>query len=251
MRKNLVFILVLVSIRLFSQNFSNEKCLVIEYDMGLNFNKFTSYNSILQITSKMVTFKYFQNIDEKKNENDIPNDDEIKIEIVDNKPIYIFTNPLTNSIIEVSEKANMKYLKISDNPNKIIWKIMDEYKIIDQFQCQKAVGNFRGRDYTVWFTTELPVFFGPLKLHGLPGAIIEVRDSKNEVVLFAKKITYQCYSDLLDLERIEGEIIDRKNFIKESNLKIKNILNNISTKAPRGYKIEVKNLKLNSIEIEN
>ncbi|MDP2058762.1 MAG: GLPGLI family protein, partial [Flavobacteriaceae bacterium] len=46
---------------------------------------------------------------------------------------------------------------IEDKFEKISWELKDEVKEIGSFQCQKAIGNFRGRNYTVWFTTKIPV----------------------------------------------------------------------------------------------
>lgn len=70
-----------------------------------------------------------------------------------------------------------------ENPMPVIeWKISDDTATFGGMHCQKATGHFKGRDYVAWFCPELPVHSGPWKLNGLPGVIVDARDTKNEVV---------------------------------------------------------------------
>lgn len=62
------------------------------------------------------------------------------------------------------------------------WFIGSETQDILGYQCQKATCKFRGRNYTAWFTTEIPLCYGPWKFGGLPGLILKVYDEKKEFV---------------------------------------------------------------------
>ncbi|MES2372687.1 MAG: GLPGLI family protein [Bacteroidota bacterium] len=71
---------------------------------------------------------------------------------------------------------------LEDKTPLIEWNITQEAKEIMGLQCQKAVGDFKGRTYEAWFSSQLPYSNGPWKLGGLPGLIIEASDTKKEVI---------------------------------------------------------------------
>ena len=70
------------------------------------------------------------------------------------------------------------------------WKITNETKKFGKFTCKKATAKFRGRDYTAWFTSEIPVSFGPWKFNGLPGLILEVYDTDKDFYWYFKSVEY-------------------------------------------------------------
>lgn len=71
---------------------------------------------------------------------------------------------------------------------KMKWNIFPEHKVIIGYNCQRATCSFRGRDYEAWFTSEIPLSYGPWKFQGLPGLILEVVDEKNEYHFIATGI---------------------------------------------------------------
>lgn len=60
------------------------------------------------------------------------------------------------------------------------WTLTDETKEILGYKCKSAKCSFRGRDYTAYYTDEIPVADGPWKFGGLPGFIMEVCDAGNQ-----------------------------------------------------------------------
>ncbi len=58
----------------------------------------------------------------------------------------------------------------------LVWKISSEKAKIGTYDTQKATTSFGGRNWTAWFTTELPFQDGPYKFKGLPGLIVKVED---------------------------------------------------------------------------
>lgn len=91
-----------------------------------------------------------------------------------------YTRPAERVFKQLSNLAGDRYLTEEDYP-VIDWQLTDETKSIGGYITQQATGHFKGRDYVVWFTTEVPFEAGPWKLLGLPGLVLEATDSHNEV----------------------------------------------------------------------
>lgn len=60
------------------------------------------------------------------------------------------------------------------------WTLIDETKVINTMNCKKASVTYKGRNWTAWYSTEIPLPYGPYKFSGLPGLIIKMSDEKNE-----------------------------------------------------------------------
>lgn len=109
---------------------------------------------------------------------------------VQSKGIYDFDllqYPALHKLSRVVKLGSSNY-RIETNLPLIDWKIYQEEKKIGSYTCQKAIGIYSGRSYTVWFAPELPFRNGPWKLWGLPGLILEAKDNKGEVVFLFKEL---------------------------------------------------------------
>lgn len=79
---------------------------------------------------------------------------------------------------------------------KIKWNITKETKKIGSYLCFKASANYRGRNYTAWYTPKIPLKYGPWKLQGLPGLILEAYDTTKEVYFYFKNIKYPAQTSI-------------------------------------------------------
>lgn len=83
--------------------------------------------------------------------------------------------------MEVSVQDNISSKRFSyKSPTKFNWKVDSEKTKIGVYAVQKATTDFGGRQWTAWFTMDVPFQDGPYKFHGLPGLIVKIEDSKKE-----------------------------------------------------------------------
>ncbi|NML36814.1 GLPGLI family protein [Chitinophaga sp. G-6-1-13] len=100
--------------------------------------------------------------------------------------------PAGNDFLYILKNFRQNDYLIRESFENIAWKIEKDTKQLLGYTCQKATGTCKGRAYTAWFTTDIPAKFGPWKLHGLPGLILEATDSN-------KRIQFTCTKILLDV----------------------------------------------------
>jgi GLPGLI family protein len=89
--------------------------------------------------------------------------------------------------------AGIPDYQYSENIPTQNWEIADDTLTVCGYVCQKAVCSFRGRNFTAWFTMDIPVNNGPWKFGGLPGLILKVYDADQQY-------TFECIriENLLD-----------------------------------------------------
>jgi len=91
---------------------------------------------------------------------------------------YIYKKIPEDKLSYIRKIAKDNFRVVEDLPT-FDWKIQPETKEIGGYKTQKATTRFAGRDYTAWFTSEIPFLDGPYKFNGLPGLIMEISDEKN------------------------------------------------------------------------
>ncbi len=78
---------------------------------------------------------------------------------------------------------SVKDMKISTfEENNLNWKILKDTKKQENFTLQLAKTQAYGRTWYAWFSTEIPINFGPYKFRGLPGFIVSLFDEKNDFI---------------------------------------------------------------------
>lgn len=85
-----------------------------------------------------------------------------------------------------------------DKDINISWKIHSDTRKINDYNCQKATAKFRGREWTAWFCSDFPYRFGPWKLNGLPGLILEAYDSRQQIKFLFNKLEQASVNEFFE-----------------------------------------------------
>lgn len=117
------------------------------------------------------------------------------------------------------------YAVVEDLPT-IQWTLLSEQKQIGNFLCDKAKTTFRGRTYEVWYTSEIPITYGPWKFNGLPGLMVEIKDTQGiyswQLTSFTPNIEIGIELNEVQKKNSKFEIISFKDFDEKAINKRKN-----------------------------
>ena len=108
---------------------------------------------------------------------------------------YVYKNYPTGQMT-ITDRISLQDYCYVDSLHTQIWTMGDSTREVLGYTCQQATTDFRGRRWTAWFATDIPVSDGPWKLGGLPGLILEAYDEGQQHVFTA-----------VGLERVKDELI--------------------------------------------
>lgn len=79
-----------------------------------------------------------------------------------------------------TEKICTDWFKYEEEMPQFDWELTDSTITVLGYECHEAKCHFRGRDWMVYYTPDIPLMEGPWKFNGLPGLIMKATDSKGE-----------------------------------------------------------------------
>lgn len=208
MKTAILFLLLLIisNFSIFSQTSKNKAYLLIRYDetsisdttdlqkknydvMGLEIGKSMSrfYSISLKETKKALAEQLkqtnsldFRSLQTPKNRR--------------GKERVIFKNYANKQITSMENLGFFDYT-VQEPISNIDWQIQNDTMRIIGYACQKAICQFKGRNYEAWFTSSINVSEGPWKFTGLPGLILKVIETRGHFIFECKGI-----------EKIDSEI---------------------------------------------
>lgn len=190
--KNVFFVFLLLSNICNAQNE-----MIVDYKITYNREKYIEREATLFIKDKISVFHEKMNSSKeiKKGEQAFEDDNTLKFNIKYNDQYYKY-NSETKEMSFVDHIIMAGDFLVTGDIINIDWKLENESKMISNIKCNKATTFFRGRQWIVWYATSIPASFGPWKLNGLPGIILEAYETEKKFSYLATNIKYEKLNSL-------------------------------------------------------
>lgn len=86
---------------------------------------------------------------------------------------YVFNNNSDNTLT-IYDQWGDELRFYTEPSDEMQWTLLpDSTNLILGYDCNLAESDYHGRHWKAWFAPEIPLCFGPWKLHGLPGLILK------------------------------------------------------------------------------
>lgn len=197
------------------------------------FNKTESYEAMLDFDTQTNESLYTVLIKNKNTKTEIKQGNAIVLgsDFIDDELVYANFN---DSIMVIQEQIDIEMMLFKEKIPKIVWNFLNDTKVENKLNLKKATTSFRGRNFTVWYTLDIPLSVGPWKLNGLPGAIATVEED-------GKKYTWRLKS----FKKVEGLAI--KNPLSNSTYVVKSIRDypNLKFETPERIKAKLRQIDSN------
>ncbi|WP_275315339.1 GLPGLI family protein [Tenacibaculum bernardetii] len=219
---------------------SQTKNIFVEYDY---YNGYFT-NKVTLIANNENAIKIKGAISITNNENVTLNEDESYSVVQKNVSIKGAKTYATikNNTVKIKQPFKKEILFIKDSISNFNWELIpNKTKEILGYKCNLAKLHFRGRDYFAYYTTEIPIPFGPWKFKSLPGLILYIYSDTgvNKIKWTVSRIKYP-YSQKINLkwnENLDTKLITYYDYIRKVHNKIKGDNQIISSRVKKGTNV--------------
>ena len=119
---------------------------------------------------------------------------------------------------------------------RLEWTFGEGEKEVCGYPCQQARTRYGGRDWTVWYTPGIPAAFGPWKLGGLPGLILEAEDAEG-LHHFSATAVRRAACPIVRTQDATRDKTQRDRFVQRKNASGGSSLSNIPTESIRSIEV--------------
>lgn len=243
-----IFLLLLITLSNIYAQENTQKLTIVDYTLQQNFDLSSTKKSTL--TYSPTQSKYQQGKGDIKA---IPENTQVRDLSGTNSTFYYVS--LKDQTLKMETQLDGETIIVKEDLPAIEWNIKsDSTREIMGFNCVEAEALFRGRFYTAWFSPEIPVPFGPWKLQGLPGLILEAYDKMDEVHFYATRLKYEqgSFKELnIPNENDNHNEITLKGYIELRQKDVEKQFAKLLAKLPRDSRVSnIKTSKYKGLELE-
>jgi GLPGLI family protein len=237
--KNVLLLIIFTSSFSILAQTKNLNCGTVSYLYTLPAEQLVTKKSKLYFNDTISKFVYSKIEKDENIESQFNNEGNfatLNISVSDEQGVVVFRNFKSEIVLDREAKIGEIFEAYTYNDNwiKINWDIQKDTMRIGKFLCQKALGEFRGRTYTVWFSEEIPFPYGPWKLFGLPGLILEAEDSEHMFKVTFESINYPFSCAESDLEiPTANEKKTLKEYVEFEDNFTENMVNKLKSRLSR------------------
>ncbi|MCP1251470.1 MULTISPECIES: GLPGLI family protein [Elizabethkingia] len=204
MKIKLLFLFTLGCLMCYAQN--HRFIYEVRYKKDKNATDFIKENYHLDVSKDEVTYyiRDFFAADSLIN-NNIP----FPKDMVLNTSALVVHKPASNIYEEYDLLENSAFKLRSEDSQT--WKLSDDKKVIKNLTLQKATSTWGGRNWTAWFSADLPFQEGPYRFHGLPGLIVELYDEQNDYhfnLVRTENLKQVSKNQFLEVTKQMGVLVD-------------------------------------------
>ncbi len=180
--------------------------------IGENTSKFWDYSSFCADSVAFVSDDSTE--DEKK---EFKNREQAQVAFFD--PVIYQNFP--KGKITVDEVIAPNYFRYEEKKGELEWKLEADTTTVCGYYCRKAITTYGGREWSVWYTPEIAVGYGPWKFSDLPGLILKAEDSEGihrftAIAVRQKELPIFTEKNVQRMQGSREKIIKAKNDFEES-----------------------------------
>ncbi len=146
----------------------------------------------------------------------------------------------------IYEKSKFKEVIVEEAIPDYNWELKSQSKKIGEFNCSLATLKFRGRNYNIWYTTDIATPFGPWKFYGLPGLIVIAETTDKSIKFQLNSIQSNSIKELKIPK--QGTKITFKEYVDFKHNEINDYIQRLKSKLPRGTTVKVNNINRTHLE---
>lgn len=229
--------------------------LQVTYEMHLNFDGLKKYHADLFSgpTNALFVYRLDHEFTDSKLFSSDSLDSRYHFDLLDTMRYSILSDRQNQTILQLEQLPEQQnFCIVQEELASIEWYFTGQSKSLQGFTCLEAYGQFAGRKYTIWFTDSISSYFGPWKLHGLPGLVLEAYDESREVNFYAKKIKSRSVDEKPPYNPMQAGsfiVMKRDAYSQIMQQFIEKITKRVMTKFGRGYEVNIQSSPFKTIEI--